>query len=267
MGDLAIVVAFLGSLLFWVLVVAGVLAAGLVWERARPIAKTIVAQWRPALGIAVVYAVSGGLGRQGGVILSGIEVFCQALVGLALARGIAGYEPLPIARSVARREHAWRSVGVMLGVSLLLVPVIVIVSAVGSGIGQFISGGQSLTYDSVTGVFPAESWRILLMMLAGAGIAEETPYRLVILSLLWRLTRRRWLAIVVSAVVFGAYHLTPFNSLYRMHWQAPISQFLVTTLAGLVMGYVYTKRGYETAVLGHAFGNWIPYVLFATSWR
>jgi membrane protease YdiL (CAAX protease family) len=263
MEDALIVVAFCGSIVFWIVVVAGILVSGLVWERARSFSRALTSQWRPSLGIAVVYAVSGALGGQGGVILSGIEVFCQALVGLALARGIAGYEPLPVARSFARREHVWRSVGTMAGASLLLVPLILVVSAVGSGIGRLVSGGASLSYDSVSGMLPAESWRILFLMLAGAGIAEETPYRLVLLSLLWGLTRRRWVAIVVSAVVFGAYHLTPFNSMYTVHWQAPISQFLVTTLAGLVMGYVYTKRGFETAVLGHTLGNWVPFALFA----
>lgn len=261
MEDTPAVVAFCGSIVFWIVVVASILVTGLCWKRARAFAKTLAGQWQPALAIAVLYVVSMGLG-QGFLNPSGIEIFCQALVGLALARGIVDHEPLPVARSVVRRERVWRSVGVMLGVSVLLVPAILVASAIGSSIGRFISGA-SLTFDSVTGAFPAESWRIFFLMLAGAGIAEETPYRLVILSLLWRLTRQRWVAIVLSSVIFGIYHLTPFNSMYAIHWQAPVSQFFVTTLAGLVMGYAYTRRGYETVVLGHTLGNWMPFVLFA----
>jgi membrane protease YdiL (CAAX protease family) len=263
MEDTLVVIAFCGSIVFWIVVVVGTLVTGLCWKRARAFAKTLVGQWQPALAIAVLCMVSMGLG-QGFMNLLGIKVFCQALVGLALARGIADYEPLPVARSVVRRERVWRSIGMVLGFSLLLVPAILVASAIGSSIGRFISEA-SLTFDSVMGAFPAESWRIFFVMLAGAGIAEETLYRLVLLSLLWRLTRRRWAAIVLSAVIFGAYHLTPFNSMYAIHWQAPVSQFFVTTLAGLVMGYVYTKRGYETVVLGHTLGNWIPFALFAAN--
>jgi membrane protease YdiL (CAAX protease family) len=251
MKDVPTVVAFCGSMIFWILVVVGIVVAGLCWKRTRAFARTLVSQWRPALVIAVLYAASMGLGGRGFLNPSGIGIFCQALVGLALARDITDYESLPVACSVARREHVLRRVGMMLCVSVLLVPVILIVSMIGSSIGRFISGGASLSFDSVAGMFPVQSWRVFFLMLAGAGIAEETPYRLVILSLLWRLTRRRWMAIVLSAVIFGAYHLTPLNSMYTVHWQAPIPQFFVTTLAGLVMGYVYTKCGYETVVLGH----------------
>lgn len=262
MEDVLIVVAFCGSMVFWVLTVVCVVVTGLCWKRARVFAKALASQWRPALVIAVLYVVGMGLGGQGFLNPSGIVIFCQALVGLALARGIVDYEPLPVARSIARRERVWRGLGMTLSISVLLVPVILIVSMIGSSIGRFISG-EALTFDLVAGMFPAESWRVFFLMLAGAGIAEETPYRLVIISLLWRLTRRRWMAVVLSAVIFGAYHLTPFNSMYIIHWQAPISQFFVTTLTGLVMGYVYTKCGYETVVLGHALGNWIPFALFA----
>jgi len=30
---------------------------------------------------------------------------------------------------------------------------------------------------------------------------------------------------------------------------------------GIVMGYVYLRRGYETVVLGHTLGDWVPFLL------
>lgn len=58
------------------------------------------------------------------------------------------------------------------------------------------------------------------------------------------------------------YHLTPLSSMYRTFWQFPISQLVSTVLIGLVWSYTYLKRGYETAVLAHAFSNWITVLLF-----
>ena len=109
--------------------------------------------------------------------------------------------------------------------------------------------------------FPPNAWQSFLLLLAGAGIAEETTYRLVCMSLLWRLTRGPWVAILLSALMFGAYHLSPLDALYIQYWERPLTVFTMSTLMGAVMGYVYFKRGYESAVLGHTLGDWIPLLL------
>ena len=100
------------------------------------------------------------------------------------------------------------------------------------------------------------------MLLGGAGIAEETPFRLVLLTLIWLLTGRRNLAILVSALLFGGYHLTPLNGMYQTFLQFPLSQFLASTLIGVVWGLLYVKRGYGTAVLAHTLSNWLPFLIF-----
>lgn len=69
-------------------------------------------------------------------------------------------------------------------------------------------------------------------------------------------------AIAVSAVVFGLYHLSPLNSWYSVYWHAPITQMVTATTGGLVLGYVFSRRGYETTVLGHALGNTVLFSLF-----
>jgi hypothetical protein len=55
---------------------------------------------------------------------------------------------------------------------------------------------------------------------------KETTYRLVVLSFVWAMTGRRWLAIVVAAILFGAYHLTPLSGNYLTFLKFPVSQFL-----------------------------------------
>jgi membrane protease YdiL (CAAX protease family) len=51
--------------------------------------------------------------------------------------------------------------------------------------------------------------------------------------------------------------------MYRTFLQFPASQFLASVLIGIVWGYVYVKRGYETAVLAHTFSDWLPFLIFA----
>jgi membrane protease YdiL (CAAX protease family) len=83
-----------------------------------------------------------------------------------------------------------------------------------------------------------------------------------ILTFVWWVTGKKWLAILLSAVAFGAYHLSPLDSFYLTFWHYPMSQFLSSTLIGLLWGWVYTWRGYETAVLGHTLSDWLPFALF-----
>jgi membrane protease YdiL (CAAX protease family) len=249
-------------MVFWVLTVAVILIAGRRWQRARSFREKTMAQWKPSLTIAVLFVVGTGLGGRGFFNPYAIAVFCQSLIGLALARSIADYEPLPVVRSISCRERVLRSVGLMLGVALLLVLAALLIGSVGMGVAQQIFGEVARTEEAM-GMFPSNKAQIFFLFLAGAGIAEETIYRLVCVSFLWRLTRRRGLAIFLSALVFVAYHLSPLDSLYQVFWQYPLSQFLSTTLIGLVWGYVYVKRGYETAVLTHTLSNWIPFLFFS----
>lgn len=248
-------------MIFWILVVGFILLVGRRKESLRGFRERMMAQWRPSLAMTVVYLVSSGLG--GGSFLNpfAITVFCQALVGLAVAKSINGFEPLPVTHAIGQREKAWRSVGLMLLVALLLVPVVVIVGSLGLNIAQQIFGETNQTSEAM-GMLPANKWLTFFALFSGAGIAEETTHRLVFLSLFLRITRRRWLAVLLSALVFGAYHLSPLDSMYSVFWQFPLSQFLASTLVGVVLGIVYIKRGYETVVLGHTLSDWIPMMIF-----
>jgi membrane protease YdiL (CAAX protease family) len=246
----------------WILAVAVVLIAGRRWQSIRNFRAKMIAQWKPSFVIAMLFVMGMGIGGRGFLNPYAVTVFCQAMIGLALARSIPGYEPLPVTRSIVQRERIRRSIGLMVGIALLLVPPALVIGSVGLSIGRQLFAEANRTAEA-TAVFPSNKWLTFFLLLSGAGIAEETTFRLVFLSLCWRLTRRRWLAIALSALLFGAYHLTPLNGMYRIFWQSPISQFLASTLIGAVWGYVFVRRGYETAVLGHTLSDWIPFVLFS----
>lgn len=246
--------------ILWVLAVVVILILGERRPDARDFRDRMLRQWKPALVIALLHvlgAVIGGVGFQ----FSSIRVFCEALIGLTLASGLAGYEPLPVTRAFVRKEKRIEHIYLMLVVAMAVVMAALVVNGVlGSAFLQMFRETMSNS-QGVVSVFPKNALQSFFLLLAGAGISEETTYRLFCLSLVWRLTHRPWVAIMLSAVLFGAYHLSPLDGLYRQFWERPLTVFTLSTIMGVVMGYVYLKRGYETAVLGHTLGDWIPMLL------
>ena len=257
-----VVLATLVFIVFWVVVVVAVLIARRRWERMRPFSQAMMAQWKPSLAIATLYLVGTVLGGRSVLNPYAVAVFCQAMIGLALARGITGYEPLPASQSIRRRQRPIRETALMLVVAVVAIVPALLVGGIGMSVGSQLLGEVPCSSEAV-GMFPADKWSVFFLLLSGAGIAEETAYRLVCLSFVWRVTRRPWLAVVASAVLFGAYHLSPLSGMYQTFWQYPVSQFLGSTLVGVVWGILYVKRGYETAVLSHTFQDWLPFALFA----
>ncbi len=243
----------------WVLAVIIILIAGQQWRGAREFRGKMLQQWKAALVITSLHAlgaVIGGVGPQ----FSSVRVFCEAMIGFALAYSLMDYEPLPVTQAVVRKERWTEAVLRMLGFALAVVIVVITVGVVESAFLSML-GERMDNSQGIASFFSMNIWQNFFLLLAGAGIAEETLYRLVLVSLFWRLTHRPWVAIVLAAVLFGAYHLSPLDGLYRYYWERPITIFAVSTVMGIVMGYVYLKHGYETAVLGHTLGDWIPLLL------
>jgi len=123
--------------------------------------------------------------------------------------------------------NRWRYVerterlSLMLVVSLAVVLAVLFVNGV---IGSLLPQLFGETINSSAGfgsLFPESAWQSFL--LAGAGISEETTY--------------------------------------RQLWERPLTVFTMSVVMGVVMGYVYLKHGYETAVLGHTLGDWAGLML------
>ena len=255
-----VLIIFFVSIIFWVFVVGFIWIWGGRWERLRGFRNRMQEQWKPALGITVFYLVSVLL-RGRGLNPYGLVIFCQALLGLTIARGIPDFEALPVAMSVLGRERVVNNIFLFVVFGSLAGLLGMVVGSLGMGIAQNIFHETNLTTE-VMQEFPANKFQLFFMLLAGAGIAEEVTYRLFLLSFILALTKRPWLAIFVSAFFHSAYHLTPLNQLYLSFLQFPISQFLSGALVGTVWGYVFVKRGLETAALAHTMSDWIPMLLF-----
>jgi membrane protease YdiL (CAAX protease family) len=226
----------------------------------------VVVQWRPALALAALtllgllardVAVGANLPRAlVGDLLLPVGVFAQALIGLALARGISKFEPLPLSAPAAPRQHVVRTLVLTTLITVIAAPVGLVLGSLGTSLGAGLAH-ETVRSQAVTSQFPANPVLAFLLLLAGAGIAEEVVYRLVILSLVWRLTGSPWAAVVVAAVLHGFYHLTPLNGFYAQFWQYPVAQVVGTIGISVVWGILYVKRGLESAIVGHTLSDWI----------
>lgn len=106
-------------------------------------------------------------------------------------------------------------------------------------------------------------WQDLLAIFYG-GIGEETLFRLFVMTLLvWVSFKIRrtpdgrpttvgvWVAIVLSAILFGLAHL-PFGSTYVAVNPMTITEAIVNNgMVGVVSGWLYWKKGLESAMIGH----------------
>ncbi len=267
-----IIIAYMISVLFWILAAGVIWLAGKQWVPLKDFRDRMSMQWKPALGIAVLFAISNALKGSplnmwgiAGTLLGGIMTFSQAIIGLALARSLLNYEPLPVVGAITKRERVLRSLFLLVGFALLAVVTEIVAGMIGTGVARLLGEVQQAGSGSQSAMPPL--WQLFFHYLAGAGIAEETVYRLVVVSLVWKLTSRPWIGMVISGLLFGAYHLTPLSGMYLTFWQYPLTQFISSAFIGVVWAYVYIKRGYETAVLAHTLSDWLPaaaFTLFAS---
>ena len=93
------------------------------------------------------------------------------------------------------------------------------------------------------------------------GIGEELQLRLFLMTLVvWvfaRLGKRApspmvyWIAIVTAALLFGAGHLPAAAQVWPLDEMVVFRTLLLNGIAGLVFGWLYWKRGLETAMVAH----------------
>jgi membrane protease YdiL (CAAX protease family) len=249
------------SILFWVVLVSAILVVGYWWKRGREFRDKMLQQWKPSLVIALLYMLSELIGGTHVFPIYSIVIFCQAMIGLALAYSIAGYEPLPVTQAINHQKKSIEKFYLFLSGALVITIAALIVNGLFGSILLQAFGETIVNPKGIVSFFPSNAWQSFSLLLAGAGIFEETLFRLVSVSLFWRLTHRPWVAIIISALLFGAYHLSPLDLAYLQYWERPLTIYSLSTMMGIVMGYAYRKYGYETVVLGHTLGNWVPFLL------
>lgn len=148
-----------------------------------------------------------------------------------------------------------------------------LVAGVVGGVGLSAIGGFGLP-AALAEVEQPFTVPIMVRVLYG-GVTEELLVRwglmTVLVWLAWRFLQHRngtprplyvWLAIVVSALLFGAGHL-PAAAMQAGELTLYVVLFIVGANAafGMLFGYLYWRYGLEAAIIAHAFAHLVSYVL------
>lgn len=216
----------------------------------------------PALVIGILFFTGFMIGTLKisnlfGSIVMGSYIFSLSAMGLAFAKSVPGFEPLPVCASFVKKQNRTRHVLFLLLFSAVIAALMILISAFIAPACHMLFREPDKSAQAISALPTNNKFLAFPMLLAGAGIAEEAMYRLFIQSLCWRLFKNPWVAIILSALFFALYHLTPLDSMYRIYWQYPLSQVTTVFFGGLVLGFFYKKRGFETTVLGHTLCDYI----------
>jgi membrane protease YdiL (CAAX protease family) len=124
----------------------------------------------------------------------------------------------------------------------------------------FILAGVVIDAEYISGI---PVWKRFLASFYG-GIGEEILLRLFLVSLLvWifsKITRSQeplarsglvWSAIVIAAILFGIGHLPATAAITQLTPLVIARAIVLNGVAGLVLGWLYWKKGFEAAVVAH----------------
>jgi membrane protease YdiL (CAAX protease family) len=113
--------------------------------------------------------------------------------------------------------------------------------------------------------FVAQPLATRIEIVAYAGFTEELIFRVVISTLVaWlsylvlkRETASIWLGIAVAAVLFGLAHVANLAHVPHPYLRA----ITLNGIAGIVLGWLYWRRGLESAVLAHLVADSVMYLV------
>lgn len=244
---------------FWFLLIASLGGAAaalpLLLEVFRPLVQSAP---RPSIPLPLLIAV--------GVAQNAILLALVIGVGLLLARKLDVGAPLLESRlyheqpRVSARDSLKSGVLVGIGVGIVLLVVLLIAAPHLPGL-PFVSAAR------------AAVWKRVLACFYG-GIDEEVLSRLFLLTLIaWLGTRvfqkqkarlstvTFWSANTIVAILFGLGHLPNAAMVMRITPTVVILALALNGIAALSFGYLYWKRGLESAIIAHFCADFVVYVL------
>ena len=130
----------------------------------------------------------------------------------------------------------------------------------------------SLFLEPVATVF-VPAWQGVLASFYG-GIVEEVLLRFFLVTLfiwmLYRIGRNKqtpsavivWGSIVLAAVLFGLLHLPATALIYTITPLVVARAIILNGIGGIVFGWLYWKKGFESAVIAHFTADIVLHVFF-----
>jgi hypothetical protein len=183
---------------------------------------------------------------------------------------------MPFIEGWTKREPIWNRLPGVAGIAILAGILTPLTSLLDNTLAALIKPyAQYLAQFDTVEVINPPAWQGLLMSFS-AGVAEETAYRLFMLSLLALLASRvfrsqtgrpapwqLWAAGVASAIIFGLAHLPLARQLgIPIDTIAVVRIIIHNGVPGIVYGWLFWTFGLESAMLAHASADVVIKVLF-----
>ena len=201
------------------------------------------------------------------IIQSSILFFVLVLVGLFISKKIGFGAPI-LERWSEKKEiktYFKSIIGISIGLGILAGTLIIIADYI-----LYLSATASI---SVAANQPPV-WQGLLASFYG-GINEEIMLRLFFMSLLiWILLKIKktvdgkpnnliiWFSIILASLLFGLLHLPITTSITSITPVIILRALILNGIGGVIFGWLYWKKGLESAMISHFSADIILYVIF-----
>lgn len=222
---------------------------GFAWRVFSPIGAVVLAFMLLIVGAGILSLFDLSDDSVGAILAFGTSLLLL-LFGIALWRRLPEHERR---RAIDRPESWLRTVGVGAGMGVVIIIGAALILVTGAAIDPAVE--RRLEEVREIGTAP---WQLVLLVLALvvlAPLGEELLFR----GLLLRALVRRmsfWTAAVLSSFLFAAAHADAY-----LLWPRAVA--LVAT--GVVLAWIYRRRGYWASVTAHATVNAIAAIALIAS--
>ena len=244
---------------WWLLLIAALAGAAagipLILETFGPLMRNAP---RPAIPLPLLVAI--GIAQN--FILWGVIVWLGLSLGRKLSLGAPLLEGWLYHEKPTVQARDSLPSGTLVGIAVGIVLLIIILPA-----ASHLPGLPFVTASRVA------VWKRVLVCFYG-GIDEEVLTRLFLLSLLaWLGTKifqkqkarlspaTFWSANVIVAILFGLGHLPNASMVMQITPTVVVLALLLNGVAGISFGYLYWKRGLESAIVAHFCADFVIYVI------
>ena len=247
---------------FWVLLIASLAGAAaaipLILETFQPLLKS-----SPRPSVPLPLLIAAGVAQN--LILLGVVTWVGLFLGRKLGLGAPLLEGWLYHEKPTVRARDSLKFGLLVGIAVGIIILIIILPAAPHLPGlPFVAASH------------AAVWKRVLACFYG-GIDEEVLTRLFLLSLLaWlgvKIFQKQktqlspatfWIANIIVAVVFGLGHLPNAAMVMKITPIVVLLALVLNGIAAIPFGYLYWKRGLESAIIAHFCADFVIYVVGVT---